>query len=203
MTRSTLPFDPRWVGIDEAGRGPIAGPVVIAAVRLPEGFDAVGIIDSKQLSAAARDRAYDRLRAEADGAIVSVEADEIDRLNILQATLVGMARAARAMAMRAECAGFRVDGNQIPPGLPGPAEAWVKGDARDASIAAASILAKVTRDRRMVEFARAYPEYGFERHFGYPTPEHLAALRAYGPCPIHRRSYAPVQAELTTLPFGE
>jgi ribonuclease HII len=191
------------VGIDEAGRGPIAGPVVIAAVRLPEGFDAVGIIDSKQLSAAARDRAYDRLRAEADGAIVSVEADEIDRLNILQATLVGMARAALAMAMRAECAGFRVDGNQIPPGLPGPAEAWVKGDARDASIAAASILAKVTRDRRMVEFARAYPEYGFERHFGYPTPEHLAALRAYGPCPIHRRSYAPVQAELTTLPFGE
>ncbi|MDX2064666.1 MAG: ribonuclease HII [Fimbriimonadaceae bacterium] len=203
MSRAVLPFDPRWVGIDEAGRGPIAGPVVVAAVRLPAGFDARGIVDSKQLSPAARDRAYDRIRAEADGSIVSVEPEEIDRLNILQATLVGMVRAAKAMATRAELAGFRIDGNQIPAGLPAPAEAWVKGDGRDASIAAASILAKVTRDRRMSEFARVYPEYGFERHFGYPTPEHLAALRTHGPCPIHRRSYAPVQAELSHLPFGD
>ena len=123
--------------------------------------------------------------------MVSIDAGEIDRINIYQATLLGMRRAIEAVSHVAGMA--RIDGNAIPPGLPCAAEAWVGGDARDRSIMAASILAKVSRDRAMLELHAQHPEYGFDAHKGYGTPAHLAALRAHGPCPQHRRSFAPVR----------
>ncbi|MBX3118441.1 MAG: ribonuclease HII [Fimbriimonadaceae bacterium] len=179
------------VGVDEAGRGPLAGPVSVAAVALPDGFDITGIHDSKQLSESQRAAAFTRIREQALWAIELSEPDEIDRLNILHATMAAMCRSIERLGFEPELA--LIDGNKIPPGLGCAAEAVVKGDGKYACIAAASILAKVTRDRLMVEYASQYPQYGFDKHFGYPTPEHLAALREYGPCPIHRRSYAPVQ----------
>lgn len=178
------------VGIDEAGRGPLAGPVVVAAVALPEGFNIDGVRDSKQLSEAQRNAAFDRILSGALWTIERSEPEEIDRLNILHATTTAMRRAVERLGFEPEKA--LVDGNRIPPGLSCVAEAVVKGDGKFACIAAASILAKVTRDRLMVEYAKEYPAYGFDKHFGYPTPEHLVALREHGPCPIHRRSYAPV-----------
>lgn len=179
------------VGIDEAGRGPLAGPVSVAAVALPDGFDITGIHDSKQLSEAQRESAFARIKQDARWVIELAEPEEIDRLNILHATLAAMRRAVERLGFQPEKA--LVDGNKIPPGLLCPAEPVVKGDSIYACIAAASILAKVTRDRLMVEYASQYPQYGFDKHYGYPTPEHLSALREHGPCPIHRRSYAPVQ----------
>ena len=181
-------------GIDEAGRGPLAGPVVVAAVVFDPSRPRInGLDDSKQLAHARREELYARIVDRALAwHVVAIEATEIDRINIYQATMLGMRRAIEAVAHVAGLA--RIDGNAIPPGLPCAAEAWVGGDARDRSIAAASILAKVTRDRAMLALHGEFPAYGFDGHKGYGTPAHLAALRAHGPCPQHRRSFAPVRA---------
>lgn len=181
-------------GIDEAGRGPLAGPVVVAAVVFDPSRPRInGLDDSKQLAHARREELHARIVDRALAwHVVAIEATEIDRINIYQATMLGMRRAIEAVAHVAGLA--RIDGNAIPPGLPCAAEAWVDGDARDRSIAAASILAKVTRDRAMLALHAEFPAYGFDGHKGYGTPAHLAALRAHGPCPQHRRSFAPVRA---------
>ncbi len=183
-------------GVDEAGRGPLAGPVVAAAVMLDEQQPIAGLADSKTLSAAQRETVYDAVLARALCVGVGVaEVEEIDRLNILQATLLAMQRAVAALRLRPSL--VRVDGNRLPM-LPMRAEAVVRGDATDAAIAAASIVAKVTRDRHMDALHTAYPAYGFDRHRGYGTAQHLQALRIYGPSPVHRRSFAPV-GELLAL----
>lgn len=180
-------------GVDEAGRGPLAGPVVVAAVILPDQHPIAGLGDSKALTEARREALVPLIERHALAWHVEwVGPDEIDRLNILHATMAGMARAVRALSPAARH--VLVDGNRIPPGLPCPAEALVKGDAREPAIMAASILAKVARDRRMCELDARFPGYGFAVHKGYPTPGHLEALRRLGPCPEHRRSFAPVRA---------
>ena len=182
---------PGWAGADEAGRGPLAGPVVAAAVILPADFNIQGLNDSKKLDVNKRDGLEQRIR---EGAIFHVEfawPDEIDQRNILHASLAAMSRAILALP---NPIGALIDGNQIPKGITIPVETVVKGDGKIAEIAAASILAKNARDRYMVEIAEQYPGYGFEKHFGYPTPEHLEALKHLGPCSIHRRSFAPVAA---------
>jgi len=194
-------IDPSWTvpsvaGVDEAGRGPLAGPVAVAAVILDPARRIDGLSDSKALSEARREALFPRIQSEALAfAIVLVHADEIDRLNILQATMAGMRRAVAALAMPPSR--VLVDGNRVPPGLGIAAEAIVKGDAKIAAISAASILAKVARDRWMLDLDAAHPEYGFATHKGYPTPEHLEALRRFGPCSAHRRSFAPVRAAQT------
>ncbi|MCM2335569.1 MAG: ribonuclease HII [Pseudomonas sp.] len=182
----------RVCGVDEAGRGPLAGPVVVAAVVFAPGRTPVnGLDDSKQLTQARREALYPRILARALAwHIEFVGVDEIDRLNIFQATMLGMRRA--VLAVRAVADVARIDGNRIPPGLPCPAEPWIGGDARDRAIMAASILAKVARDRHMHELHARWPQYGFDRHKGYGAPQHLQALREHGPCPAHRRSFAPV-----------
>lgn len=185
-------------GVDEAGRGPLAGPVLCAAVILPPDDGLAGLDDSKKLTEARRERLFDAIRETAAGyAIVAVEAGEIDRLNIFQATMQGMTRAVLALPTRPEL--VLVDGNKIPSGLPCAARALVGGDALERSIMAASVLAKVSRDRLMLALHAQYPEYGFDRHKGYPTPAHLAALRRYGACPQHRRSFAPVRSAIASL----
>ncbi len=181
-------------GVDEAGRGPLAGPVVVAAVVLPEGWDSAGIDDSKSLSRSQREEAFARITDEAAYWIETVSVEEIDRLNILHATLAGMTRCLNNLRQRPQEA--RVDGNTLPLGVCCRCEAWVKGDSRDAAIAAASILAKVTRDRWMAAAADDHPGYGFESHFGYAAPSHLEAIARLGPCPIHRRSFEPVKSML-------
>ena len=183
----------RIAGIDEAGRGPLAGPVVVAAVVFAPGRTPVnGLDDSKALSERKRELLYPRIVERALAyRIVFIEADEIDRRNIFQATMHGMREALRAVAHVADAA--RIDGNHLPRDLPCPAEAWIGGDARCRAIMAASILAKVARDARMRELHAAHPEYGFDRHKGYTSLQHLNALRAHGPCPQHRRSFAPVR----------
>ena len=185
-----------WLaGVDEVGRGCLAGPVVVAAVVLPVGRELPGVRDSKRLSLAARERAYTLIRREALAvSALAVHPDEVDRLNILAASLDGMRRVVDRLERRS---GRRVDhvlvdGHQLPPGLAPPATCVVKGDDRSQSIAAASIVAKVLRDRLMKSWARRYPVYGFERHVGYPTAEHREALMEHGPCPLHRSSFAPV-----------
>lgn len=183
----------RVCGVDEAGRGPLAGPVAVAAVILDPRRPIEGLGDSKALSEARRDALAPLIRERALAwHLEFVSADEIDRLNILHATMAGMARAVHALRPHAEHA--LVDGNRIPPGLPCPAEALVKGDAREPAIMAASILAKVGRDQLLVQMDAMYPGYGFAVHKGYPTPMHLEALRRLGPCDQHRRSFAPVRA---------
>lgn len=178
-------------GIDEAGRGPLAGPVVAAAVILPPDFPTDGLDDSKRLTAAARDRHYERLTGEPAviWSVAVVEADEIDRLNILRATHEAMRRA--VLALRTPARHALIDGLPVHP-FPIAHTALVGGDALSLSIAAASVLAKVTRDRLMAEHACTWPAYGFDQHKGYATAAHLASLRAHGPCPIHRRSFSPV-----------
>lgn len=190
-----LPAGARVAGVDEAGRGPLAGPVAAAAVILDPDRPVPGLADSKVLAPEQREvlEALIRERALAV-AVCFVEPDEIDRLNILQATMAAMARAVAALAPPPDVA--LVDGNRLPV-LACVAHAIVKGDARVASISAASIVAKVTRDARMRELHRQYPEYGFDAHKGYPTPAHRAALVRLGPTPEHRRSFAPVRAALT------
>lgn len=185
----------RIAGVDEAGRGPLAGAVVIAAVILDPDKPITGLGDSKALSEARREALFPLIceRALAHR-IVVVDAATIDRLNIFHATMHGMCEAVRGLDPAATLA--RIDGNRIPPNLPCAAQAWVKGDARDAAIGAASILAKVTRDRLLVELHQRFPAYGFDRHKGYPTADHLQALQRFGPCPEHRRSFAPVQKVL-------
>ena len=196
----------RIAGVDEAGRGPLAGPVVVAAVVFdPRRPRINGLDDSKQLPAARRAQLYDRIVTRALAwQVVFIEVEEIDRINILQATLVGMRRALEGVAHAADIA--RIDGNCLPRDLPCPAEAIVGGDGSDRAIMAASILAKVARDRYMCELHQRWPGYGFDEHKGYATPAHRAALRRLGPCPAHRRSFAPVQAcgdLFDTLPSGE
>ena len=179
-------------GVDEAGRGPLAGPVSVAAVILDPSRPIAGLNDSKKLSEARREALYPQIIEQALAwHIEFVSAGEIDRLNILQATLEGMRRAVYALQPAAQFA--RIDGNRVPTGLPCPAEALVGGDALDPAIMAASILAKVARDRAMVALHDEFPAYGFAVHKGYPTPLHLAALAAHGPCPQHRQSFAPVR----------
>ncbi len=186
----------RIAGVDEAGRGPLAGPLVVAAVVFPPGRTPVnGLDDSKQLSASRREALYPRIIERALAwSVIEIEVEEIDRINIYQATMAGMRRALEAVAVHCDIA--RIDGNALPKGLPCPAEAWIGGDARCRAIMAASILAKVTRDRLMVALHGQYPEYGFDGHKGYSSPQHLAALRQHGPCPQHRRSFAPVRETL-------
>jgi ribonuclease HII len=199
-------FGPHIAGVDEAGRGPLAGPVVVAAVVFAAGRTPVnGLDDSKQLTAARREALYPRIVERALAwKIVFVEVEEIDRINIFQATMLGMRRALEGVlpALDGQDCLARIDGNHLPRPLPCPAEAWIGGDARDRSIMAASILAKVARDRFMRELHDAWPRYGFDLHKGYSTPGHLAALRDHGPCPQHRRSFAPVRdcAQGTLLP---
>ncbi len=185
-------------GVDEAGRGPLAGPVVVAAVILRPDHGLDGLDDSKRLTEARREALYPRILGGALAWRVEfVECAEIDELNILQATLAGMCRALRALSPAAQLA--RIDGNQLPRDLPCPAEAVVGGDALEPAIMAASILAKVSRDRLMRELHLEYPQYGFDRHKGYPSRDHLAALEAHGPCPQHRRSFRPVQLTMDLL----
>lgn len=182
-----------WIaGVDEAGRGPLAGPVVVAAVILDPAHPIEGLADSKQLSATRREQLFTLIVAHTLAhAIVRVEAAEIDRVNILQATLAGMRRALEALAIAPAQA--LIDGNRLPKALPCPARAIVRGDVTEPAISAASILAKVTRDRILCEYDARWPGYGFAQHKGYPVPGHLEALRRLGPCPEHRRSFAPVR----------
>jgi len=183
-------------GIDEAGRGPLAGPVVAAAVVLPLSFRLPGLDDSKKLSAAKRECFYAALTGNPEVRWASAHLDnrEIDRWNILGATHRAMRQAFLSLKPRPVHA--LIDGLPVPE-FPCPHTALVGGDARSLSIAAASIIAKVERDRAMLELGRKYPEYGFSKHKGYPTPDHLAKLREHGPCPVHRRSFSPVaQSEL-------
>jgi ribonuclease HII len=186
-----LPFQTHVAGVDEAGRGPIAGPLVVAAVLLPYGFNAKGINDSKQLSKEQRDEAFFRIIALAHTATVIINPHEIDRLNILNATLQGMSQALRELTPNPQKA--LIDGNRLPPNPPCPVETLIKGDSKNAAIAAAGIVAKVTRDRLMTELALAYPGYGFENHFGYHNPAHIQAIAKLGPCPIHRHSFEPIK----------
>jgi ribonuclease HII len=180
-------------GVDEAGRGPLAGPVVVAAVvfegRFPKGLD-----DSKRLVAAERERLYEKILAAGIVSVVVASRARIDRMNILRASLWGMSRAVAGLSCRPDH--VLVDGNMLPPGLPCPAEAVVGGDGLCVSIAAASIVAKVTRDRLMGCLGRAFPGYGFEQHMGYSTPGHFEALERHGPCEHHRRSFEPVRVAL-------
>jgi ribonuclease HII len=181
-------------GVDEAGRGPLAGPVVAAAVILDDLQPIKGLADSKVLTALKRDRLFDEIRAKALAcSIAQASVEEIDRLNILQATLLAMRRAVEGLRLVPRL--VLVDGNQLPV-LRMPAEAIVKGDSKVAAISAASILAKVYRDRLCGSLHEAWPEYGFSTHKGYPTPEHLAALREHGATPAHRRSFGPVRQAL-------
>jgi ribonuclease HII len=180
-------------GVDEAGRGPLAGPVVVAAVILDPGKPIVGLADSKVLCENDRDTLALDIRARALAfAVVAVDVDEIDRYNIFRATMLGMQRALAALSLAPVYA--LVDGNQLPKPMPCPARAVVDGDAREPAISAASILAKTVRDRMMRDLDGVHPGYGFARHKGYSTPEHFEALQRLGPCAIHRRSFAPVQA---------
>jgi ribonuclease HII len=178
-------------GVDEAGRGPLAGPVVAAAVILDELQPIKGLADSKLLTALKREKLFDEIRAKAlCCCIAEASAAEIDQINILQATLLAMRRAVEGLRLKP--ARVLVDGNRIPV-LKVPAEAIVKGDAKVKAISAASILAKVHRDRLCLALHEQHPQYGFDGHKGYPTPEHLAALRTHGACPEHRRSFGPVR----------
>jgi len=177
-------------GVDEAGRGPLAGPVVAAAVILDPANPIVGLNDSKKLSAKRREALAIEIRAKALAwAVSEASVEEIDQINILQASLLAMQRAVRSLTIAPERA--LIDGNRCPE-LPCPAEAIIGGDGKVASIAAASILAKTVRDAGMLELHQRYPQYGFDRHMGYPTALHLAALQEHGVSPIHRRGYAPV-----------
>jgi len=182
---------PILAGVDEAGRGPLAGPVVAAVVVMRPDTHPQGIIDSKMLSARRRDAALQRIL---EGCVeVSLGAawqDEIDQINIRAATLLAMSRAILQLTVSPDL--VLVDGRDLPP-TSRPGVALVRGDARSESVAAASIVAKVARDAIMCHLHEVYPEYGFDRHKGYPTREHLQCLAAFGPCPLHRRSYRGVE----------
>lgn len=178
----------RVVGVDEVGRGPLAGPVTACAVRLDPAWIPAGLRDSKGLTAARRETLFDEIMALAEVSVAHASVEEIDTLNILRASHLAMERA--VAGLRADHA--LIDGNLIPRGLACPATAIVKGDARCLSIAAASIVAKVTRDRIMVDLAQQHPGYGWEANAGYPTAVHLEALRTLGVTPWHRRSFRPV-----------
>jgi len=176
-------------GIDEAGRGPLAGPVVVAAAVLTKSFRLPELDDSKKLTPALREKIYPRLVEMTTWSVSILHQDEIDRLNILRATHEGMRRAATTLSVAV--VHVLIDGLPVP-NFPLPQTALVKGDSLSKSIAAASVIAKVTRDRIMEEMHELYPHYGFRQHKGYATPEHLLKLREHGPCPIHRQSFEPV-----------
>lgn len=177
-------------GVDEAGRGPLAGPVSAAAVILPDEYDLPGLNDSKKLSEKRRETLAEAIKCQAVAwSVVLLSAQEIDRLNILQATLSAMSRAITDLMPQPHQ--VLVDGNQTP-NVPLPVKAIIGGDALEPAISAASILAKVARDQWMLELHEQYPVYGFDRHKGYPTKLHMLALQEHGPCPEHRRSFAPV-----------
>ena len=185
-------------GVDEAGRGPLAGPVVAAAVILDELNPIKGLNDSKALTARARERLFDEIRGKAlCCSIGQASVEEIDRLNILQATLLAMRRAVDGLRLKPRM--VLVDGNRLP-SLHVPAQAIVKGDAKVKAISAASIIAKVHRDRLCLVLHEQHPQYGFDGHKGYPTALHLAALQAHGACPQHRRSFGPVRKLLERQP---
>ncbi|NDL71296.1 ribonuclease HII [Vreelandella alkaliphila] len=187
----------RLAGVDEVGRGPLIGSVVASAVILNPSRPIEGLTDSKKLTARKREMLDVQIRDQALAfAVAEASAAEVDQLNIYHATHLAMRRAIDALAPAAEY--LLVDGNRLP-GHALPGQAVVKGDARHPAIAAASILAKVARDAQMAELDIRYPEYGFARHKGYPTKEHLAALSAHGPLAEHRRSFAPVQRQLALL----
>ena len=174
-------------GVDEAGRGPLAGPVFAAACILPAGLEDAGINDSKKLSEKKRDALYDLIRERAESwCVASASPEEIDEINILNATFLAMKRAVEGLAVRPDL--LLVDGNRCP-GTGIPERALIKGDAKSISIAAASILAKVSRDRHMLELDALYPEYRFAQHKGYPTKLHYEMLKAHGVSPVHRRSF--------------
>ncbi|MDH6266523.1 ribonuclease HII [Rhizobium sp. SG_E_25_P2] len=183
----------RVVGLDEVGRGPLAGPVVACAVILDPSRIPMGLNDSKQLSLSERERLYAEILASADVAIASVSARGIDLSDIRKASLEAMRRAALSLARAPDFA--IIDGRDVPPGLPCPAKAFVKGDGRSVTIAAASIVAKVTRDLMMTEASVAYPGYGFEKHSGYATAQHRVAIETLGPCPLHRMSFRPLRKD--------
>lgn len=184
-------------GVDEAGRGPLAGPVVAAAVMLDDANPIQGLADSKILSEKKRERLFDEIRAKAlCCCIAEASVEEIDSLNILQATMLAMRRAVEGLRLKP--AKVLVDGNRLPT-LRVPAEAIVKGDAKVQAISAASILAKVHRDRQCHAMHETHPQYGFANHKGYGTAEHLAALRLHGAMHWHRRSFAPVREVLLTI----
>ena len=185
-------------GVDEAGRGPLAGPVVAAACILPENFYLPGINDSKKLTAEERERLYQMIKENPEilSGVGIVEALIIDQINILQATFQAMVAAVLQLQQKPDY--ILIDGNQIPKSLQLelPCEAIVKGDSLSQSIMAAGILAKVTRDKIMLEHHKTWPDYGFKDHKGYGTEKHLEKLRELGPCPLHRKSYEPVKIEV-------
>lgn len=187
--RSWLPLT---AGVDEAGRGPLAGPLLVAAVILDPARRIRGLDDSKVLSAERRETLDARIRERAIAySVIEISIGEIETYNIFHATMLGMSRAVAALATAPLLA--LIDGNHLPKNLCCAGEAIVDGDALEPAISAASILAKVARDRIMTEFDALHPGYGFARHKGYATPEHLAALDRLGPCPLHRPSFAPVR----------
>ena len=196
-----LRFEGLLAGVDEAGRGPLAGPVCAAAVILDPKRPIEGLADSKKLSAKKREALAPLIRERALAwAIAWAEPEEIDRVNILRATMNAMRRAVEGLQVAPDC--VWVDGNRLPD-LPYPAEAIVKGDAKVPAISAASILAKTARDAKMREYAEQYPEYGFARHAGYGTKEHVAALEQFGPTPIHRKTFEPVKSLLRAREEGK
>ena len=192
QTRLAWPTHGLVAGVDEAGRGPLAGPVVAAAVILDTRRPITGLADSKKLGARRREQLFDEIMAKAlCCSVAEASVQEIDQLNILQATMLAMQRA--VAGLRLKPGHVLVDGNRLP-NLPMTSEAIVKGDALVPAISAASILAKVTRDRWCAQVDAEYAGYGFAGHKGYGTAAHLAALRAHGPCAVHRQSFAPVRA---------
>lgn len=188
-------------GVDEAGRGPLAGPVAVAAVILPKDHKLADLDDSKRLTAKKRELLVPRIEAVAIGyQLIFVSVEEIDRVNILQATMNGMQRAIEQLSPVPAKA--QIDGNRAPP-LSCETETIIGGDRLVAAISAASILAKVYRDRLMLEYHQTYPGYGFDKHKGYPTALHLERLQTLGPCPIHRHSFAPVKRALQHFTPGK
>ena len=179
-------------GVDEAGRGPLVGSVFAAAVVLPDEYDLPGLTDSKKLSERRRDELAVLIKQQALAwCVAAASVEEIDRLNILHATMLAMRRAVHGLERLPEK--VWIDGNRVPPDLGCEAEAVIKGDSKVIQISAASVLAKTARDAEMYALAEHYPQYGFERHKGYGTAEHLAALQRHGALPEHRRSFAPVR----------
>ena len=175
-------------GVDEAGRGPLAGPVCAAAVILPEGAVIAGLDDSKKLTEKKREKLYDIVKETAVAYSVAYGTlEEIETVNILEATYIAMNRAIEGMSVKPDFA--LIDGNRVPRGIKIPCETIVKGDSKSMSVAAASVLAKVTRDRLMLEYDKKYPEYNFKKHKGYGTKEHTELIKQYGPCEIHRLSF--------------
>jgi len=192
---SNVYFGDLVAGVDEAGRGPLAGEVVAAAVILDPNNKIDGLADSKKLSEKKREMLFEEITKKAlSYGIASASIEEIDEMNILHASMLAMSRAVDKLSVAPEY--VLVDGNRVPKQLKCDAEAVVKGDARHEAISAASILAKVTRDRVIIAMAECYPQYGFEKHKGYPTAVHLAALKEHGITPIHRRSFGPVKKTL-------